>query len=171
MLRLNLHVFTKRLPLDSAADPLPFWPLDPGSGMGKKSGSGIRNEQPGSYFLELRNHFLGLNYIKFFDADPGSKKFGSGMEKSRIRNPEKHSGSTTLTLEYYSNPTFETHMYKVAIFMVRAFRDRFFSGNVNFCNSRYREIRIYSMHGLNNLTRAYRTEATCFKHMSLHIHN
>ncbi len=42
-------------------DPVPFWPLDPGSGMGRKSasGSGIRNEQP-------------------FDADPGS-----GMEKSR----------------------------------------------------------------------------------------
>ncbi len=36
--------------------------LTPGSGMGRKSaasGSGIRDEQPGSYFLELRNHFLG----------------------------------------------------------------------------------------------------------------
>jgi hypothetical protein len=32
--------------------------LTPGSGMGKKSGSGtrIRDEQPGSYFLELRNN-------------------------------------------------------------------------------------------------------------------
>jgi hypothetical protein len=39
-------------------DPVPFGPLDPGSGMGKNSGSGIRDEQPGSYFLELRNHFL-----------------------------------------------------------------------------------------------------------------
>jgi hypothetical protein len=29
----------------------------PGSGMGKKSGSGIGDEQPGSYFLQLRNHF------------------------------------------------------------------------------------------------------------------
>jgi hypothetical protein len=35
---------------------VPFWPLDPGSGMGKKSGS---KEQPGLYFLELKNHFLG----------------------------------------------------------------------------------------------------------------
>jgi hypothetical protein len=45
----------------SVADPDPgsgaF--LTPGSGMDKKSGSGIRNDQPGSYFLELRNHFLG----------------------------------------------------------------------------------------------------------------
>jgi hypothetical protein len=56
--------------------------------MGKKSGSGsgirIRDEQPGSYFLELRNHFFGLRYFKFFDADPGS-----GMEKVRIRNGKK----------------------------------------------------------------------------------
>jgi hypothetical protein len=54
----------------SVADP------DPGSGMGRKSasGSGIRDEQPGSYFLELRNHFLGFfgaKILKFFDADPG----------------------------------------------------------------------------------------------------
>ncbi len=50
----------------SVADPDPgsgaF--LTPGSGMGRKSasGSGIRDEQPGSYFLELRNFFLGLKY-------------------------------------------------------------------------------------------------------------
>jgi hypothetical protein len=55
--------------------------LTPGSGMGKKtaSGSGIRDEQPGSYFLELRNHFLGLKYLKVFDADPGWRQFGSGI--------------------------------------------------------------------------------------------
>jgi hypothetical protein len=36
--------------------------LTPGSGMGRKSasGSGIRDEQPISYFLELRNHFFGF---------------------------------------------------------------------------------------------------------------
>ncbi len=47
----------------SVADPDPgsgaF--LTPGSGMGKKSGSGIRDEQPGSYFRELKKQFLGLN--------------------------------------------------------------------------------------------------------------
>jgi hypothetical protein len=45
--------------------------------MGKKSGSGIRirNEQPGPYFLEFRNNFLGYDKIlKSFDADPGSEK-------------------------------------------------------------------------------------------------
>jgi hypothetical protein len=33
------------------------------------SGSGIRDEQPGSYFLELRNHWVKI--LKFFDVDPG----------------------------------------------------------------------------------------------------
>jgi hypothetical protein len=37
-----------------------FWILipDPGSGVFLTPGSGILDEQPGSYFLELRNHFL-----------------------------------------------------------------------------------------------------------------
>jgi hypothetical protein len=54
--------------------------------MGRKSasGSGIRGEQPGSYFLELRNHFcfvFGVKILKFFNADPGWSQFGSGMKK------------------------------------------------------------------------------------------
>jgi hypothetical protein len=65
--------------------------LTPGSGIrdGRKSasGSGIRDEQPGSYFLELRNHFFaffGDKILKFFDEDPGS-----GMETVRIRDGKK----------------------------------------------------------------------------------
>jgi hypothetical protein len=50
--------------------------------MGKNSGSGYgtrnRDEQPRSYFQELRNHFFGVKILKFFDADPGWKNFGSG---------------------------------------------------------------------------------------------
>jgi hypothetical protein len=67
--------------IPSLFDPW-FW--HPGSGMGKKSGSGsgIRDEQPGSYFLELRNHFFGVKILKFFDGDPRS-----GMETIRIRDP------------------------------------------------------------------------------------
>ena len=38
-------------------------------------GSGIRDEQPESYFLELRNHFFAFLRLKYFDEDPGS-----GME-------------------------------------------------------------------------------------------
>jgi hypothetical protein len=41
----------------------------------------IRDEKPGSYFLELRNHFW-VKILKHFNADPGS-----GMEKIRIRDP------------------------------------------------------------------------------------
>ncbi len=60
-------IYTDIIYTDSVADPDPgsvaF--LTPGSGMGRKSasGSGIRDEQPGSYFLELRNHFFGLKYL------------------------------------------------------------------------------------------------------------
>ncbi len=39
-------------------DPVPFLLLDPGSGMGKKLGSGSWMK-PESYFRELRNNFLG----------------------------------------------------------------------------------------------------------------
>ncbi len=56
-------------------------------GRNSVSGSGIRDEQPKSYFLELRNHyfgFFGVKILKFFDADPGS-----GMEKVRIRDGKK----------------------------------------------------------------------------------
>jgi hypothetical protein len=55
---------------------------DPGSGAFLTPGSGIRirDEQSGSYFLELRNHFFGLKKLKFFDA-------GSGMENIRVRDP------------------------------------------------------------------------------------
>jgi hypothetical protein len=71
-----------------------FKPLDPGPGLGKKIRIRVRDEQAGSYFRELRNNFLGLKILKFFDADPGWTKFGSGMEKIWIR--DKHLGSTTL---------------------------------------------------------------------------
>jgi hypothetical protein len=55
------------------------------------SGSGMNNP-PGSYFLELRNHFFWVKTLKFFDADPGS-----GMETVRIRDPGwKKVGSATL---------------------------------------------------------------------------
>jgi hypothetical protein len=62
------------------------------------SESGIRNEQPGSYFLDLRNHYLGVKILTFFDADPGSG-YGTGGRKkfgSEIWNLEKHPGSATL---------------------------------------------------------------------------
>ncbi len=69
----------------SVADPGSGAFLTTGSGMGKKSGSRsrirIRDEKPGSYFRELRKHFL-VKILQFFDVDRGS-----GMEKIRIRDP------------------------------------------------------------------------------------
>jgi hypothetical protein len=71
---------------------VPF--LTPGSGIrdGRKSasGSGIRDEQPGSYFLELRNHFFaffGVKILKFFE-DPGWRQFGSGIRDGKKSDPE-----------------------------------------------------------------------------------
>ncbi len=69
--------------ISSVANPVPFWPLDPRSGMGKKNRVRIRDEQPGSYFRELGNQFFGVKILKLFNADPGWKKFGSGMKKIR----------------------------------------------------------------------------------------
>jgi hypothetical protein len=76
------------------------------------SGSRIRYEQPGSYFLELRNHFFlfGVKILKLSNEDPGFgirdgdssdpasgirdsgwKKVGSGIR-------DKHPGSATLVI-------------------------------------------------------------------------
>jgi hypothetical protein len=46
-------------------------------------------DQPRSYFRELRNHFFGVKILKFFDADPGSvmKKFRSGIRHGKISDP------------------------------------------------------------------------------------
>jgi hypothetical protein len=61
--------------------------------MSKKSGSEIRirDEQPGSYFRELRNHVFGLKCLisLMLIWDPGWKKFESGIR-------DKHPGSAAL---------------------------------------------------------------------------
>jgi hypothetical protein len=55
-------------------------------------GSGIRDEQPGSYFLELRNHFFaffGVKILKFLMRirDPGWRQFGSGIRDGKKSDP------------------------------------------------------------------------------------
>jgi hypothetical protein len=62
--------------------------------MGRKSasGSGIRDEQPGSYFLELRNHFLVFWGLKYLDSlmqnlDPGWRQFGFGIRDGKKSDP------------------------------------------------------------------------------------
>jgi hypothetical protein len=87
--------------LRSQITGVPSSVADPGSGIGclfdpwirdgrkSASGSGIRDEQPGSYFLELRNYFfafLGLKYLYSLmrirdgdSSDPRWKKVVSGI--------------------------------------------------------------------------------------------
>jgi hypothetical protein len=66
----ELHPETFKVCRTSVADPDPGWVK-----------VRIRMNNPGSYFQDLRNHFLGVNILKFFDADPGS-----GIDKIRIRD-------------------------------------------------------------------------------------
>jgi hypothetical protein len=62
-------------------DPVPFGPLDPGSGMAEKSGSGSGMNKP-DHISESLETILGFKYLcKFFDANPGWKKFGSGDQR------------------------------------------------------------------------------------------
>ncbi len=84
--------------LVSVADPVSGAISTPGSGMGNKSrsGIGIREEHPGSYFRELRNNFMeilicGSGIRNLFDLE-------SGMEKILIR--DKHPGSATVVLVF-----------------------------------------------------------------------
>lgn len=82
-------------------NPLSVWPLDPGSWMGKKSGSGTRiiNQHPWSYYLEFINHLLDLKYLKILhswmrmkDAGLGCKKFWSGIRVWKSLNLDPESG-------------------------------------------------------------------------------
>jgi hypothetical protein len=61
-------------------------------GVSSGSGSGMNNSNHISESLETK--IFGVKILKFFDADPGWKEFGSGMEKIRIL--DEHPGSATL---------------------------------------------------------------------------
>ncbi len=82
------------------------WIRYPGSGRGKnpKTGSGIRDEHSGSYFLWPYTSFLGKNiWILWCGCGSGSRilltlDLLSGMDKigSGILDQDKHPGSETL---------------------------------------------------------------------------
>jgi hypothetical protein len=79
--------------------PFDPWLRDPG--WVKKIKIRIQDENPGSYFRELRNNFFGLKYFfKFFDADadPGSGNLfdpGSGIN---IPDPQPRGVGSLCTL-------------------------------------------------------------------------
>ncbi len=104
-----------RLP-GSVADPgsriqCLFDPLDPGSGMGKNSGSGSGMLNPDHNSESLETIFL-VKILKFFYADPGSGIFltlNPGWENfgSVIRDKHPAPGSATLLpglRSYFSFP-------------------------------------------------------------------
>ncbi len=74
---------------------MPFLLLDPGSGMSKKSGPGSGMNNPDHISENLKIIFC-VKKPKFFDADPGWKKFGSGMENLGSGILGKHPGSAIL---------------------------------------------------------------------------
>jgi hypothetical protein len=81
----------KTLDFTSVADPgsgigclFDPWIRDPGW---EKVGIRIRDKQPGSYFFELRNHFFAFWGLKYLNSLMRIRDPGSGMEKSRIRDP------------------------------------------------------------------------------------
>ncbi len=61
-------------------DPMPFWLLNPGSEMGKKSGSGSGMNNSDNFSKSLET-ILWVKILKFFDVGPGSE-----MEIIRIRD-------------------------------------------------------------------------------------
>jgi hypothetical protein len=67
-------------------DPVPFLPLDPGSGMGKKSGSGSGINNPDNISESVKTGFC-VKIFKFFDADRGRKKFVSGARDGKNSDP------------------------------------------------------------------------------------
>jgi hypothetical protein len=76
----------------TAEDKRPVLRIRIRDGRKSASGSGIRDEQPGSYFLELRNHyfaFLGLKYLNSLMRmrDPGWRQFGSGIRDEKKSDP------------------------------------------------------------------------------------
>jgi hypothetical protein len=68
--------------------------------MGKKSGwcgSGMNNQD---HISESLGTIFWVKILKFFDADPGWKKFESGIREGKIRIRDEHPGSARLIGRY-----------------------------------------------------------------------
>ncbi len=128
-------------PPTSVADP------NPGSGMGKKSGSGSWMNNPDHISESLETiSWVKIPVLKFFDADPAWEKFGSLMENLRILDPgwkkiwirDKHPGSATLP------PTLDCCLYISVPEAGYYLGLPFFSGWYRWCRGRSAERRLYS---------------------------
>jgi hypothetical protein len=76
------------------------WIRDPGWVESQHPDPGSAMNNPDHTFKSLETILFfgggGVKILKFFDEDPGWRQFGSGMEKSRMR--DKHPGSATLLI-------------------------------------------------------------------------
>ena len=128
------------IPPSSVADPGSGAFLTPGIRDGLKIR--IRDEQPGSYFRELKKKF-GVKIPKFLDTYPEWKKFGSGMEKFGPGIRDKQLGSATLPPNHIFE-IFSKHWY-VIMSQLRTIVSHNFLRNfvklfmmLNYCN-KFRE--------------------------------
>jgi hypothetical protein len=71
-----------------------------GSGMGKKSGSGSGVNNP-DHISESLEYIFWVTILKYFDADPGWKKFGTG-----INIPDLQHCCEAIYCEFYRSGTF-----------------------------------------------------------------
>jgi hypothetical protein len=55
--------------------------------MGKKSGSGTEMNNADNIFPEDLETIFWVKILKFFNADPGWKRFGSGMRDGKSSDP------------------------------------------------------------------------------------
>jgi hypothetical protein len=72
------------IPVLRILDPVPFYALDRGCVKSQDP-----DEQPRSYFRELRNHFFWLKYLNSLMRilGPGWKKIGSGIQEGKNSYP------------------------------------------------------------------------------------
>jgi hypothetical protein len=84
-------------------DPVPFRPLDPGSGMGRKSASGSGMNNPDHIFSYKPFFFVKILKFLMRIRDPGWRQFESRMEKSRIRDNNTDGISTEHTRMFIIN--------------------------------------------------------------------
>ena len=71
-------------------DPVPFWPLVPGSGMDKKSRSGSGTNNPDHISESLDKTLLVLKNPNFFYADPGTGIFMTMFPGWKNSEPKRH---------------------------------------------------------------------------------
>jgi hypothetical protein len=101
-LKLHLHHFSKIKSHKEVTkqhccgsgirDWVPLRPLDPGSGMGRKSASGSGMNNPDHIFKNIETIFilfLGLKYLNSLMRirDPGWRQFGSGIRDRKKSDP------------------------------------------------------------------------------------